>query len=417
MIEGYLKKQDSEVFDILIKEDERQQNSLEMIASENFVSRSVLETYSSTLTNKYAEGYPGKRYYNGCEQADVVETLAIERAKKMFNAPYANVQPHSGAQANMAVFLGLLQPGDTFLGMDLAHGGHLTHGSKVNFSGRVYNVASYGVQKDTHRIDMDNVRALAREHKPKMIIAGFSAYPRTLDFEKFREIADEVGAFLMADVAHIAGLIVAGEHPSPIGLAHITTTTTHKTLRGPRGGLILPHSEEHAKLMNSRVFPGVQGGPLMHVIAAKAVAFGEALQPDFKEYCKKVKENARVLADVFLERGIPIISGGTDNHMVLLNVGELGINGLVAADRLHEAGITANKNGIPFDPQPPAVTSGVRLGSPALTTRGLGSEEFRKIGHSIADLLKNIEDEATFQKVKSEVTELTNAFPMDRFRL
>ncbi|HNN60965.1 MAG TPA: serine hydroxymethyltransferase, partial [Leptospiraceae bacterium] len=289
MLGQFLKQSDPDVYGALVKEDERQENSLEMIASENFVSRSVLEAYSSTLTNKYAEGYPGKRYYNGCEHADTIENIAIERAKQMFGAGFANVQPHSGAQANMAVFLGFMNPGETFLGMDLAHGGHLTHGSKVNFSGRLYNVASYGVDPNTHRIDMDNVRKIARETKPKMIIAGFSAYPRVLDFAKFREIADEVGAVLMADIAHIAGLVVAGEHPTPVGQAHITTTTTHKTLRGPRGGLILTTSEEHAKTINSRVFPGVQGGPLMHVIAAKAVAFGEALKPEFKDYIKRVK--------------------------------------------------------------------------------------------------------------------------------
>ncbi|HNL01075.1 MAG TPA: serine hydroxymethyltransferase, partial [Leptospiraceae bacterium] len=295
MLGQFLKQSDPDVYGALVKEDERQENSLEMIASENFVSRSVLEAYSSTLTNKYAEGYPGKRYYNGCEHADTIENIAIERAKQMFGAGFANVQPHSGAQANMAVFLGFMNPGETFLGMDLAHGGHLTHGSKVNFSGRLYNVASYGVDPNTHRIDMDNVRKIARETKPKMIIAGFSAYPRVLDFAKFREIADEVGAVLMADIAHIAGLVVAGEHPTPVGQAHITTTTTHKTLRGPRGGLILTTSEDHAKTINSRVFPGVQGGPLMHVIAAKAVAFGEALKPEFKDYIKRVKENAKVL--------------------------------------------------------------------------------------------------------------------------
>ncbi|MCB1140314.1 MAG: serine hydroxymethyltransferase [Leptospiraceae bacterium] len=417
MLKNYVKSSDPEVYAALVKEDERQQNNLEMIASENFVSRAVLETYTSTLTNKYAEGYPAKRYYNGCENADIIEDIAIDRAKKLFGANYANVQPHSGAQANMAVFLATLEPGDTFLGMDLAHGGHLTHGSKVNFSGRVYNPVAYGVRKDDHRIDFDQVRSLAKEHKPKMIIAGFSAYPRELDFGKFREIADEVGAVLMADIAHIAGLVAAGEHSNPVGLAHIVTTTTHKTLRGPRGGLIVSSEEDYFKKLNSRVFPGVQGGPLMHVIAAKAVAFGEALQPDFKDYARKVKENARVLADTFLERKFPIISGGTDNHMVLLNVGERGLTGAVAADSLHEAGITANKNGIPFDPHPPAVTSGVRLGTPALTTRGLGPDETKKVGNLICDLLENIEDEGKVQSVKDGVAELAQAFPMDRFRL
>lgn len=417
MLKNHLKNQDSEVYAALVKEDERQQNNLEMIASENFVSQAVLETYTSTLTNKYAEGYPGKRYYNGCENADLIEDIAIDRAKKLFGANYANVQPHSGAQANMAVFLAALQPGDTFLGMDLAHGGHLTHGSKVNFSGRVYNPVAYGVRQDDHRIDFDQVRSLAKEHKPRMIIAGFSAYPRELDFSKFREIADEVGAVLMADIAHIAGLVAAGEHPNPVGLAHIVTTTTHKTLRGPRGGLIVSNEEDYFKTLNSRVFPGVQGGPLMHVIAAKAVAFGEALQPDFKDYQKKVKENARTLADTLMGRGFPIISGGTDNHMVLLNVGERGLTGAVAADALHEAGITANKNGIPFDPHPPAVTSGVRLGTPALTTRGFGVEEMKKVGNLICDLLENIEDEGKRKAVREGVAELAGAFPMDRFRL
>ena len=417
MLKNHLKGQDAEVYNALVKEDERQQDNLEMIASENFVSQAVLETYSSTLTNKYAEGYPGKRYYNGCENADVIEDFAIDRAKKLFNANYANVQPHSGAQANMAVFLAALEPGDKFLGMDLAHGGHLTHGSKVNFSGRVYEPVAYGVRKDDHRIDFDHVRSLAKEHKPKMIIAGFSAYPRELDFAKFREIADEVGAVLMADIAHIAGLVAAGEHPNPVGLAHIVTTTTHKTLRGPRGGLIVSNEEEYFKKLNSRVFPGVQGGPLMHVIAAKAVAFGEALQPSFKDYAKKVKENAKTLAETLMGRNFPIISGGTDNHMVLLNVGERGLTGAVAADALHEAGITANKNGIPFDPHPPAVTSGVRLGTPALTTRGFGAEEMKKVGNLICDLLENIEDEGKRKAVRQGVSELAQAFPMDRFRL
>ena len=417
MLGQFLKQSDPDVYSALVKEDERQENSLEMIASENFVSRSVLEAYSSTLTNKYAEGYPGKRYYNGCEHADTIENIAIERAKQMFGAGFANVQPHSGAQANMAVFLGFMNPGETFLGMDLAHGGHLTHGSKVNFSGRLYNVASYGVDPNTHRIDMDNVRKIARETKPKMIIAGFSAYPRVLDFAKFREIADEVGAVLMADIAHIAGLVVAGEHPTPVGQAHITTTTTHKTLRGPRGGLILTTSEDHAKTINSRVFPGVQGGPLMHVIAAKAVAFGEALKPEFKDYIKRVKENAKVLAETFMSRGFTVVSGGTDNHLILLNVGARGLTGAVAADALHEAGITANKNGIPFDPNPPAVTSGVRFGSPALTTRGFGKDEFVRVGNLICDLLSDAQNPANIQKVNGGVLELARKFPMAGFRL
>lgn len=418
MLKGYLKESDPDVFRILEAEDRRQEESLEMIASENFVSRSVLEAYTSTLTNKYAEGYPGRRYYNGCDHADEVESLAIERARQMFGANFANVQPHSGAQANMAVFLGFLQPGDTFMGMDLAHGGHLSHGSSVNFSGRYFRVVSYGVRKEDHRIDFDDVARLAREHKPRLMIAGFSAYPRELDFVKFKEIADSIGAILMADVAHIAGLIVAGEHPSPIHVADITTTTTHKTLRGPRGGLILSNTEEHNKLMNSRVFPGVQGGPLMHVIAAKAVAFGEALRPEYKEYIRNVKKNAATLAEAFLSRGVKLVSGGTDNHMVLLDVSSKGgLTGKVAADLLDEVGITANKNGIPFDPHPPAVTSGVRLGSPALTTRGLGTDEFRRVANLISDLLENPEDATVKAKVRDGVKEITKAFPMDRFRL
>lgn len=417
MLQNYLKNTDPDVFRALAAEDERQERNLEMIASENFVSKSVLEAYSSTLTNKYAEGYPGRRYYNGCENADVVETLAIERAKKMFNAKFANVQPHSGAQANMAVFLGFLEPGDTFMGMDLAHGGHLSHGSKANFSGKYFNVASYGVNEKSHLIDYDALAKKAKEIKPKLLIAGFSAYPRILDFARFREIADSVGAVLMADVAHIAGLIVAGEHPTSIGHAHITTTTTHKTLRGPRGGLILSETEEHSKLINSRVFPGVQGGPLMHVIAAKAVAFGEALTPEFKNYIKQVKVNANVLSDTFLSRGFKVVSGGTDNHLVLLDVGSRGITGHDAANALDEAGITANKNGIPFDPHPPMVTSGVRFGSPALTTRGFKADEFKKVGNLICDLLENIEDQSVRSRVENEIQELTKSFPMAAFRL
>jgi glycine hydroxymethyltransferase len=417
MLKRFLKESDPAVYDILVKEDERQEHSLEMIASENFVSRSVLEAYASTLTNKYAEGYPEKRYYNGCEQADAVEALAIERAKKIFNAAYANVQPHSGAQANAAVFLAALEPGDTFLGMDLSHGGHLTHGSRVNFSGRLYRPIPYGVRESDHRIDFDALRRLAKEHRPKMIIAGFSAYPRILEFDRFREIADEVGAVLMADIAHIAGLVAAGEHPSPIGVAHYVTTTTHKTLRGPRGGLILTHDLELGKTLNSRVFPGIQGGPLMHVIAAKAVAFGEALQPEFKDYICRVKNNAKALAETFLSRGFSVVSGGTDNHIVLLNVASRGLTGAVAADALHKAGITANKNTIPFDPNPPAVASGVRFGSPALTTRGLGVDEFRRVGNLICDLLEAPADDGNINKVAAGVQELCQAFPMDRFRL
>ncbi len=413
---GHIELQDPEVALALKKEDERQEACLELIASENFVSKAVLEAYTSTLTNKYAEGYPKKRYYNGCENADTIEQIAIERAKKLFNAEYANVQPHSGAQANMAVFLACLEPHDTFMGMSLAHGGHLTHGSPVNFSGKVYNVISYGVTKDTHRIDYDEVARLAKEHKPKLIVVGASAYPRTIDFAKFAEIARSVGAKLMADIAHISGLVATGFHPSPIGLCDFVTTTTHKTLRGPRGGLILSQNE-YEKILNSRVFPGVQGGPLMHVIAAKAVAFGEALTENFKVYIQRVLENANILAEVFLQRGFRVISGGTDNHLVLVDVSSKGITGLDAANKLDEANITVNKNGIPFDEKPPTITSGIRLGSPALTTRGLGKLEFEKIGHLICDLLENLNDEHTLQKVKSSVKEITDAFPMERFRL
>jgi len=413
---GHIELQDPEVALALKKEDERQEACLELIASENFVSKAVLEAYTSTLTNKYAEGYPKKRYYNGCENADTIEQIAIERAKKLFNAEYANVQPHSGAQANMAVFLACLEPHDTFMGMNLAHGGHLTHGSPVNFSGKVYNVISYGVTKDTHRIDYDEVARLAKENKPKLIVVGASAYPRTIDFAKFAEIARSVGAKLMADIAHISGLVATGFHPSPIGLCDFVTTTTHKTLRGPRGGLILSQNE-YEKVLNSRVFPGVQGGPLMHVIAAKAVAFGEALTENFKVYIQRVLENANILAEVFLQRGFRVISGGTDNHLVLVDVSSKGITGLDAANKLDEANITVNKNGIPFDEKPPTITSGIRLGSPALTTRGLGKLEFEKIGHLICDLLENLNDEHTLQKVKSSVKEITDAFPMESFRL
>ena len=417
MLNQHLSQADPAVFAALQAEDERQENNLEMIASENFVSRPVLEAYSSTLTNKYAEGYPGRRYYHGCVHADTVETLAIERAKEIFGAGYANVQPHSGAQANMAVFMAFLQPGDTFMGMSLDHGGHLSHGSKVNFSGRYFNVVPYGVRPEDQRIDYDAMAKSAREHKPKLIIAGFSAYPRELDFDRFREIADEVGAVLMADIAHIAGLVAAGEHPTPIGRAHVTTTTTHKTLRGPRGGLILWTDDAHTKVINSRVFPGSQGGPLMHVIGAKAVAFGEALQPSFKEYIRQVKANARVLAEAFLDGGFAVVSGGTDNHMVLLNVGERGLTGAKAADLLDEAGITANKNAIPFDPHPPTVTSGVRLGTPALTTRGLGTAEMKQVGSIMCALLSNPEDPAAVTRARAATQEICNAFPMDRFRL
>ncbi|ASV10984.1 MULTISPECIES: serine hydroxymethyltransferase [Leptospira] len=412
----FLSKADPELFAALKQEDERQENNLEMIASENFVSRAVLEAYTSTLTNKYAEGYPGKRYYNGCHNADIVETLAIERAKKLFGAQYANVQPHSGAQANMAVFLACLEPGDSFLGMNLAHGGHLTHGSPVNVSGKIYKPIPYGVDRQTETIDYDEVAKLAREHKPKLIVAGASAYARTIDFSKFAEIAKEVGAKLMADIAHISGLVSTGYHPSPVGLFDFVTTTTHKTLRGPRGGLILS-TLENEKILNSRVFPGIQGGPLMHVIAAKAVAFKEALQPEYKEYVKTVLENAKTLAEVFLKRGYRVVSGGTDNHLVLLDVSVKGLTGAQAADGLDEIGVTVNKNAIPFDKNPPAVASGIRLGTPALTTRGLKPADMETVGNLICDFLDNPNDEKNKKRVKGGIREITLKFPMDRFRL
>lgn len=387
-----------------------------MIASENFVSRAVLEAYTSTLTNKYAEGYPGKRYYNGCHNADVVETLAIERAKKLFGAQYANVQPHSGAQANMAVFLACLEPGDSFLGMNLAHGGHLTHGSPVNVSGKIYKPIPYGVDPKTETINYDEIAKLAREHKPKLIVAGASAYARTIDFSKFAEIAKEVGAKLMADIAHISGLVATGYHPSPIGMFDFVTTTTHKTLRGPRGGLILS-TLENEKVLNSRVFPGIQGGPLMHVIAAKAVAFQEALQRDYKKYIETVLANAKTLAEVFVKRGYRVVSGGTDNHLVLLDVSVKGLTGAQAADGLDEVGVTVNKNAIPFDKNPPAVASGIRLGTPALTTRGLKPADMETVGNLICDFLDHPNDDKNRTKVRGGIQEMTQKFPMNQFRL
>ena len=412
-----LSQADPEVFAALQAEDKRQQDSLEMIAAENFVSRPVLEAASSTLTNKYAEGYPGKRYYNGCEQADKIEELAINRVKKLFGANFANVQAHSGSQANMAALFAFAPPQSTIMGMDLNHGGHLTHGSRVNFSGRCYKVVSYGVREDDQRIDFDELAKLAREHRPKIIIAGFSAYSRILDFEKFRQIADDAGAVLLADIAHIAGLVAVGEHPSPIGLAQLTTSTTHKTLRGPRGGIILCSTEEDAKRINSQIFPGIQGGPLLHIIAAKAVAFKEALSPEFHTYIRQVKKNAAALAESFLQNDLDVVSGGTDNHIVLLDLRRRKITGAAAADALDEVGITANKNAVPFDPNPPRITSGVRFGSPALTTRGFGVDEFSQLGGLISALIKNIGNPSVCSQVRSEVNELTKAFPMDQFQI
>jgi glycine hydroxymethyltransferase len=408
--------QDKEIYQAILNENQRQRENLELIASENFVSRAVLEAYATTFTNKYAEGYPGKRYYTGCQNMDVVENLAIERAKKLFKAPFANVQPHSGAQANMAVFFSALNMGDTFLGMDLAHGGHLSHGSKVNFSGKYFKVVSYGVRKDTECIDYSQLESLAMEHKPKLILAGASAYPREIDFAKFREIADKAGARLLVDMAHIAGLVATGLHPDPMPYADYVTTTTHKTLRGPRGGLILS-KEEYGKDINSKVFPGMQGGPLMHVILAKAVALGEALRPDFKDYQKKVIANAKALAETISARGYRIVSGGTDNHLILVDLTVKKLTGKDAANRLDEAGITVNKNGIPFDPNPPAVSGGIRLGSPALTTRGMGQEEIKLVGKLICDCLDNLTDDRVIQKVRGQVRELASHFPMDKFQL
>ncbi|MFB7157079.1 MULTISPECIES: serine hydroxymethyltransferase [unclassified Lysinibacillus] len=403
--------QDKAVLDGILAEKKRQQANIELIASENFVSEAVMEAQGSVLTNKYAEGYPGKRYYGGCEHVDVVEDIARDRVKEIFGAEYANVQPHSGAQANMAVYHTILEPGDTVLGMNLSHGGHLTHGSPVNFSGILYNFVEYGVTKDTQVIDYEDVRQKALEHKPKLIVAGASAYPREIDFAKFREIADEVGAYFMVDMAHIAGLVATGEHQSPVPYADFVTSTTHKTLRGPRGGLILASKEWEQKL-NKSVFPGIQGGPLMHVIAAKAVAFGEALQPEFKEYTKQIKANAKALAEVLMAEGVEIVSGGTDNHLLLLNVKSLGLTGKVAEHALDEVGITTNKNTIPYDTESPFVTSGIRIGTPAVTSRGFNEEDMKEVGAIIATILKNPEDEAVKTEAKARVKALTDKHPL-----
>ncbi|HOP27955.1 MAG TPA: serine hydroxymethyltransferase [Spirochaetota bacterium] len=411
-----LKTIDSEVYDILKAEDKRQEDNLIMIASENYVSRGVLEASSSTLTNKYAEGYPGKRYYNGCQHADQVEALAIERIRKLFNAQAANVQPHSGAQANMAVMMSLLDAGDTYIGMNLSHGGHLSHGSPVNFSGKYFNVVAYGVREDNNLIDYDALAKLAKEHKPKLIIAGASAYPRLIDFVKFKEIADSVGAKLMADIAHIAGLVAAGEHPTPVNIADFVTMTTHKTLRGPRGGVILGNAEYEASI-NKFMFPGTQGGPLMHTIASKAVSFKEALQPEFKTYQQQIVKNAKALAEVLLSGGFKLVSGGTDNHLILIDLRNKNVTGKDAANRLDEAGITCNKNGVPFDDKSPFVTSGIRLGSPALTTRGLKEDDFRRIGKLITMVIDNMADDSVLAKVKGEVAEICKAYPTDFLRI
>lgn len=390
----------------------RQRDRLELIASENFTSAAVMAAQGSVLTNKYAEGLPGKRYYGGCEYIDEVEQLAIDRAKEIFGAAYANVQPHSGAQANFAVFLALLKPGDIIMGMDLSHGGHLTHGSPVNVSGKWFEVKHYGVSRETEQLDYDQIRELAKQHKPKLIICGYSAYPRIIDFEKFRSIADEVGAYLMADIAHIAGLVATGHHPSPLPHCHVTTTTTHKTLRGPRGGLILTNSSQLAKKFNKAVFPGTQGGPLEHVIAGKAVAFFEALKPEFKIYSAQVIENARSMAAQLVERGFKIVSGGTDNHLMLVDLRSIGMTGKEADRLLEEVNVTANKNTVPFDPESPFVTSGLRLGSPAMTTRGMGPDEFAEIANIIADRLLNPSDEAIASNCRQRVAFLCDRFPL-----
>jgi glycine hydroxymethyltransferase len=413
-----LAETDAEVFAGLTHELDREQNQIELIASENIVSKAVLEAQGSVFTNKYAEGYPGKRYYQGCTPSDEVETLAIERAKKLFNAGFANVQPHSGAQANGAVMLALVKPGETILGMSLDAGGHLTHGAKAAMSGKWFNAVQFGVNPETHLIDFDEVERLAKEHRPKIIIAGGSAYPRIIDFARFRAIADEVGAIFHVDMAHFAGLVAGGVHPNPLEHAHVVTNTTHKTLRGPRGGMIMTNDEAIAKKINSAVFPGLQGGPLMHVIAAKAVAFGEALRPDFKTYAAATIANAQVLAATLHERGANLVSGGTDTHLALVDLTPLGITGRDADEALERAAITCNKNGIPNDPLPPMKTSGIRVGSPAGTTRGFGVAEFREIGHMISDVLEGLRqkgehgDAAVEAEVRLRVRELCSRFPI-----
>ncbi|MDD2767116.1 MAG: serine hydroxymethyltransferase [Methylococcus sp.] len=404
---------DDELWSAIQDEERRQEDHIELIASENYASPRVMQAQGTVLTNKYAEGYPGKRYYGGCEYVDVVEALAIERAKQLFGADYANVQPHSGSQANAAVYMALLNPGDTVLGMSLAHGGHLTHGAKVNFSGKIYNAVQYGLEPATGEIDYAQVEALAREHRPKMIVAGFSAYSQVVDWQHFRAIADAVGAWLMVDMAHVAGLIAVGLYPTPVQIADVTTTTTHKTLRGPRGGLILAKANPDVeKKLNSVVFPGIQGGPLMHVVAAKAVALKEALQPDFKHYQASVMENADAMAKTFIARGYRIVSGGTKNHLFLVDLIEKGITGKRAEEVLGQAHITVNKNAVPNDPQSPFVTSGIRVGTPAVTTRGFGAEECRLLAGWMCDVMDNSEDEAVIGQVREGVTQLCRRFPV-----
>lgn len=406
-------RDDREVYDAIEAERKRQNEGIELIASENFVSKSVLEAAGSVMTNKYAEGYPDKRYYGGCECVDIVEKLAIERAKEIFDVKYVNVQPHSGSQANMGVYKALLNLGDVILGMRLDHGGHLTHGKNVNFSGKDYTVYSYSVRKEDEYIDYDEVERIAMEVKPKLIVAGASAYPRIIDFKKFREIADKVGAYLMVDMAHIAGLVAAGEHPSPIPYAHVVTTTTHKTLRGPRGGVIMTNDEEIAKKIDKAIFPGIQGGPLMHIIAAKAVAFKQALSPEFKEYQHQIVKNAKALAEVLEKGGLRLVSGGTDNHMILVDLkSSKGLTGQAVEKALDKAGITVNKNGIPYDTEKPMVTSGIRIGTPAVTTRGMKEKEMEEIGNFIIETIENINDDKKLSEIKERVKELCLRFPL-----
>ncbi len=413
---SFLKQTDPEVFDAIRNETQRLESNLELIASENVVSEAVLEAQGSIMTNKYAEGYPGRRYYGGCEFHDVVEDLAISRAKELFGADHANVQPHSGTQANMAVYLAVLNPGDTYLGMNLAHGGHLSMGSPVNFSGLIYKVVPYGVSEDDETIDYDNLKKLARKHRPRLIIAGASAYPRILDYKKFREIADEVSAKLMVDMAHIAGLVAGGQHPSPVPYADFVTTTTHKTLRGPRGGMILC-KEEHAKAINSKVFPGLQGGPLMHVIAAKAVAFKEALSPEFKAYQEQIRKNASALAAALVSKGFRLTSGGTDNHLMLVDLRKSELTGKVAQEALDKARITVNKNTVPFETRSPFVTSGVRIGTPAVTSRGMKEKEMATIADFISRALGHVADDRILSSIGDEVRQFCKKFPVYPHRL
>jgi glycine hydroxymethyltransferase len=410
-VTNFIAKNDPDVWQAIADEIERQEDGLEMIASENYTSPAVMQAAGSVLTNKYAEGYPGRRYYGGCQHVDVVEQLAIDRAKQLFGAEFANVQPHSGSQANTAIYLTALEPGDTVLGLDLAHGGHLTHGMKLNISGMLYNFVSYGVTRDTQRLDFDQLAALAKEYKPKLIVAGASAYPREIPHDRFAQIARDCGAKLMVDMAHYAGLVAAGLHNSPVPLADFVTTTTHKTLRGPRAGLCLA-KEEYGKTINSRVFPGIQGGPLMHVIAGKAICFGEALRPEFKNYARQIIENAKSLSESLLAGGLKLVSGGTDNHLLLVDVTPLGIGGKLAEQTLDHCGITVNKNMIPYDERKPVDPSGIRVGTPALTTRGMGTEEMRTIGAWMIEALRSPDDEATLTRIRNDIRRLCQQFPV-----